>query len=217
MRRAARRPSTARASCASRFSASSVHIFCRVKSASSAVERALARRVELEHLPVRRDRVLGTAELLVVDLRHRSRRALRGLWRSVACSMRRSMTPMRSSQRSVRVNRLLERGQRLRVRRLDREDLVVSLRGFVDVAEALVDAREPHPVLAREMRVGGAVRELAVEGDELSVRSRALRDSLDLVARLGERGVVAQRRGQHLERVREVVRALGARCAPPCA
>ena len=63
--------SAASASCASRFSASSAHIFWRVNRSSSARERPVAARLELEHLLVRRDGVLGAAQPLVVDLRHR--------------------------------------------------------------------------------------------------------------------------------------------------
>jgi hypothetical protein len=102
----------------------------------------------------------------------------------------------------------LERGQRLRIRWIEGKDLLVTLGRVVNVAEPLVDRGLAHPVVARERGVGDPGRHLVVQGDELGPGVRLRRHPLDRVARLGERGVILERRGERVERPREIVQVV---------
>ncbi len=134
-------------------------------------EGAVAPRVELEHLLVRRDGVLRATEPLVVDLRHRGVERLAiarvvGLLDAALDDADEVLPSLRAREE------LLERRERFGVRRVEREHLVVGLRGAIDVPEPIVDAGDPHPVVAREQGVREACRELPVERDELASARR---------------------------------------------
>ena len=124
--------------------------------------------------------------------------------------MRRSTTPMRSCHRCVRVKSCSSAASASASAGSRVEHLVVGRRRLIDVAEAIVDTGDAQPVVAREGRVREALGELAVECNELALRTGCVGDALDLVARLRERRVVAKGRGEHGECVLEVVHAFGA-------
>ena len=202
--------SAASASCASRFSASSAHIFWRVKRASSARERPVAAPARARAPCGTPHGVLGAAEPLVVDLRDRGveRLALARVVRLLDAALDDAdevVPPLRAREE------LLERRERLGVRRVERQHLVVALRRAVDVAEALVDPGDAHPVVARQERVGEARRQLVVEGDELGCSRptpRRCARSRRASRRAPDRRVSADARTR--ERVGRVVHALGA-------
>ena len=81
---------------------------------------------------------------------------------------------------------LLEGGEGVDIRRIQRQNLVVGLGRPVDVTESVVDQRNSQPVVPRQHRVGQALGKLSVECDEFVLRSRRLGDSLDFVACVGK-------------------------------
>jgi len=78
--------------------------------------------------------------------------------------------------------------------------VVVTLRGLVDLAEALVDRREAQPVLARQRGVAHALGDLAEDGVELVPSAGLLGERLKLGARLGVRRIVLERTRRSVER-----------------
>ena len=135
-------------------------------------ERAIAARLELEHLLVRRDGVFGAAESLVVDLR---RGGVEGL--AVACVAGLLDAPLDDADEVLPPLRpreeLLERGERLRVPGIERQHLVVRLRRAIDVAEAVVDRRR----FASSSRARAARRSGSRPARRRERRARAARPS----------------------------------------
>ena len=172
-------------------------------------EGAGAAGVELEHLLVGADGVIGAPELRVVDLRHRGVETLAAS--GVAGLLDPPLDDADEVLPSARPReQTIERGERRPVVRVDGQNLVVSGRRLVDIAETIVDAGDSQPVIPGERRVGHACGELCVEPDQSALRTGALRDFLDFVAGFRERGIVAKRRREHGERLSGVVHSIGA-------
>jgi hypothetical protein len=95
---------------------------------------------------------------------------------------------------------VVERFERFGVGRVLRKDVDVPLGSLVDLAEPLVDVREPHPVVAREGGVREPLGDLVEDRVELVPRVGLAREPLELDSRFCNRRVVFERPGLRLER-----------------